>query len=203
MMMSTYKNGVGTHLRYKVYLPLASPLPPSSLLPCDLIFFLHPFLYSWCGRDQLPSPPLPTHKTLLLPFPIRRLTTSMVFYCSIHLSYHIISYHIMAWHGMTSTTTTTRCVAFQAADVFIDVLSDRGFQCSHRVVKNKYPAHISLQSGRIEYAMESSNHFRIQFQTEALRRNAQVRFVYECIHDIYPLSSSISLHLSFPRVSIR
>jgi len=62
-----------------------------------------------------------------------------------------------------------------AADILIDVLSDRGFKCSHRVEVKKTPARVDLKTGEIELSVKSMHRFRIQFEVENIRSNARVR----------------------------
>ncbi|BDA48136.1 probable adenylate kinase at N-terminal half [Coccomyxa sp. Obi] len=56
-----------------------------------------------------------------------------------------------------------------AADMFIDVLTDRGFSVAHVVDEQIVPVRVDLQTGKVVKRVDRVNHFRITFETQGVR----------------------------------
>ncbi|CAG9460843.1 unnamed protein product [Pedinophyceae sp. YPF-701] len=63
----------------------------------------------------------------------------------------------------------------QAIDMLIDILSDRGFQCSHTTDMRLVPTRFDMRTGEVHSVEHATHRFRIQFPTENVRELAQAR----------------------------
>ncbi|EIE27218.1 hypothetical protein COCSUDRAFT_64127 [Coccomyxa subellipsoidea C-169] len=75
----------------------------------------------------------------------------------------------LAGHAELKTRNSIFAEHAIAADMFIDVLTDRGFSVAHVVDEQIVPVHVDLQTGKVETRVDRVNHFRITFETQGVR----------------------------------
>ncbi|KAK9907299.1 hypothetical protein WJX75_001001 [Coccomyxa subellipsoidea] len=75
----------------------------------------------------------------------------------------------LAGHAELKTRNAVFAEHAVAADMFIDVLTDRGFSVGHVVDEQIVPVHVDLQTGKVETRVDRVNHFRITFETQGVR----------------------------------
>ncbi|CAK0784866.1 hypothetical protein CVIRNUC_008071 [Coccomyxa viridis] len=75
----------------------------------------------------------------------------------------------LAGHAQFKTSNPIFAEDDRAADMLIDILTDRGFSVAHTMDERIVPERLDLQTGKIECSVKQVNHFRITFETRSVR----------------------------------